>query len=754
MHARAMQVFLLLITLGLPAAATAGQWQTTELGPTREAYGEYRFGVNAAGQVAWSTLVGGPLRAAAYDPAAGGSADLHALVTAPALSPAGWLVSYAQDLNETGHAVGYVADTGRETNRRAQLWPRVAGQWRQALNLHAAVEATLGPQQQTAAYGISDLTQGGEFYVAGYTRRQVSAGSWSQPVLWAVDNLAMGVNQVFELGTGPFDYGIAYGVTEDGIVVGGVGVASGPVSYMTAAWWDLNIDDDGDGRPDVQLIPGVEVPLMATSVVNRVRRFRDGLSAVTLAVGTAYDPGGVLQAFVHEVGPGATTDLGFVLPSGANALAMDVSLTKIGTRDAVLVVGASDVLAQTLPAQPFAPHATSGVAQRRPLDPAPLLARVFDVVDGLAATATPLRSINAAAGDRYLVGFGGGRASLLRRLDTTPLLASQGVVVRRTATHNYWFLRSTQPGSGQVLLSNTTGGSPLLTCDSGAWDLANANDGASSASLVSLNPEGAAARTPIVNGAAPSTTWPLFQIVQGPANACALSPVHETATLETINPPGIDPVGDWRDCVAGGGLNAGAESDILTSHDHCGGCNQPATTSCFVGQCVNGSPVVTTTILNDQYEPNNTLAQGAANADVGTLSACAPARAIDVFARLPAGDVDFFRVLANRPPGCNQNVRVQLADIPAGDSFEMYLYAFCADGSSGGTLSCTGAQGNAGGRDACRMGRGNSGQPLSGTVWRNGCGPAGVHVYVEVDRFSGGQPANSCDFYRVSFGGP
>ena len=393
---RGLTVFLCLMAAA--PVALAARWQVTELGATRPFYAEHRFGVNDQGRAAWTTLVDGLPRARGFS--GGSSVDLHAL------TPAGDGLSYAQDLGAHTHVVGYWATSAREAERRALLWRWSGASWASTLDLHAAAGEAFGAQQQTAAYAISDVTPGGELLVAGFRRAQVGAGgTYSVPVVWTTDALTIAINGVVDLALDGYQYGVAYGVTEDGIVVGGVGQATGGTSYMVAAWWDLNVDADLDGRPDLNLVPGVQSPAWSTSVANRVRRLTVNGDTGQYAVGTAIDPGGVLHAFVHRVGPGGWTDSSsFVLPGGANALAFDVAVGAIGGQQGLQLVGASNSAGGALPSEPNTAHGTDGVSL---LDIGPQ-AQVCSVGDTLPAAAVAIDMLNGADGDTRRVGWGGG----------------------------------------------------------------------------------------------------------------------------------------------------------------------------------------------------------------------------------------------------------------------------------------------------------------------------------------------------------
>ena len=600
-------VALLTLVGGVAVPSQAGRWAAEELGETRPFYAEHRFGVNADGRAAWTALVGGAPRARGYTGSS--SVDLHALL------PAGSSLSYGQDTGSHSHVVGYSATSARESERRAVLWRWTGASWTGVLDLHAAAVAAAGaPQQQTAAYAVSDVTGGGEIHVAGFRRERVgSGGTYSVPLVWATNALTSSVVQVHELDLGGFQYGIAYGVTDDGVVVGGVGQASGGASYMVAAWWELSVDADNDGRPDLNLVPGMQVADgWSTSVANRVRRLTINGDVGSYAVGTAFDAGGVLHAFVHRVGPGGWTDAdGFVLPGGANALAFDVAVGSIAGQQGLQVVGGSNDAGGALPDahQPNTAHRTFGAQ----LLDVGANAQVCDIMDGMPAAASTVALLNGASGGEVSglerrVGWGDGRAWLLSR---QPYQDAIQLIVRDTTTASIvqpavQSFRVVAPGAtttGSLLWSHSAGCALASGCVDGTLDLAD-EPGAVRVPLDG-HAGGRAFSAPL-GGTVPTTGWVQ---ASGTHASCTMTPVQRLQDVSrALNPPGthwngIDLQGNWANCD-GNAANV-AETNLLAARDHCGSCNNGVddALACTNDACVNGAAVNT-------VQPNRCVISG------------------------------------------------------------------------------------------------------------------------------------------------
>ena len=578
------------VTLGA-GSAEAARWQVTELGATRPFYAEHRFGVNANGRAAWTALVSGAPRARGYTGSA--SVDLHALL------PGGAFLSYGQDTAGHSHVVGYSATSTRESERRAVLWRWTGASWTSVLDLHAAAVAAAGaPQQQTAAYAVSDVTGGGEIYVAGFRREQVGGGgTYSVPLVWATDALTSAVNQVRELELGDFDYGVAYGVTEDGVVIGGVGYATGGTTYMVSAWWELSVDANGDGRPDLNLVPGMQVADgWSTSVANRVRRLTINGDVGSYAVGTGFDSGGVLHAFVHRVGPGGWTDAdGFVLPGGANALAFDVTVGEIAGQQGIQVVGASNNVSGVLPAQPNTAHGTDG-AQLLDVGPE---AQVCSVLDSLPASAPNIDMLNGAFTDSRRVGWGGSNAYLLTRLPYNEALRAS-LIVRDTPAQPGQAARDqfrvTAPSTStntSLLWSQSAGCAAASGCPGASLDLAE-NAGDVRVTLDTIV-SGNRAYSAVISGGVPTTG---FVQTSSEAGSCSLGPVEAiTSMSRVLNPPGttwngVPLDGNWCDFQPG---VPGAETNILENLTRCGTTCANAVSAvdgftCTADLCTDGLP--------------------------------------------------------------------------------------------------------------------------------------------------------------------
>ena len=568
--------------------ADAARWQVTELGATRPFYAEHRFGVNESGRAAWTALVSGAPRARGYT--GSDSVDLHALL------PAGSSLSYGQDTAGHSHIVGYSATSARESERRAVLWRWTGASWTSVLDLHAAAVAAAGaPQQQTAAYAVSDAVAGGEIYVAGFRREQVgSGGTYSVPLVWAIDPLATGVTDVRELDLGGYQYGVAYGVTEDGMVVGGVGYATGGASYMVAAWWELSVDADNDGRPDLNLVPGMQVADgWSTSVANRVRRLTINGDVGSYAVGTGFDSGGVLHAFVHRVGPGGWTDAdGFVLPGGANALAFDVTVGEIAGQQGLQVVGASNTITGALEHEPNTAHGTDGAFL---LDVGPQ-SQVCSVMDSLPASAASIDMLNGAHTDTRRVGWGGGTAYVLQRQATA---TGATVYVRDVPTRGtspsyryFWGQRAGNNLDGSVLWSSSAGCAVADGCLDGALDLSDGGaPGTDHLRAPFVAASGGQVRTAVVDGYLPQSRYAFVQASAGTSGgACELTDVQPTGSVVVVNPAGLDERGFW--CDLDGGV-VGAETNIYSDLQACGAsCGAAASAvdglSCTSDLCTNG----------------------------------------------------------------------------------------------------------------------------------------------------------------------
>ena len=592
------------------APAQAGRWLAEDMGATRPMYSEHRFGVNDAGRAAWTTLVSGAPQARGYTGA--GSSNLHSML------PAAATLSYAQDISVQNHIVGYWATSARESVRRAVLWRWTGASWASTLDLHAAVEATYGVEhQQSSAYSVTPVTPGGEIYVAGFRRVSVnsSSGEFSVPVVWSVDGLTSGVNSVVDLDTGAFQYGIAYGVTEDGVVIGGVGSSAG--SYMTAAWWDLNEDANGDGKPDLNLVPGVQVPTWSTSVGNRVRRLTVNGDVGHYAVGTAFDTGGVLHGFITRIGPGGWTDTQFVLPGGANALAMDVTVGSIAGREGILPVGASNDVAGVLPDQPNTAHGTTGTL----LLDIGSQSQVCDVADMLPAAQASVDMLNGAAGNTRRVGWGSGRAWVLTQ---RPYDAGVTVQVRdvpvRGSNPQYQYFWAQRPGNnldGSVVWSSSAGCGAAQGCDDGALDLSTSG----TAGVDYLREPFAAAsgglvRTGVVYGQPPQNQFDFVQVSVGQtAAACQMGSVQDVSGAVSLNPGGLDDVGFW--CDFDGGV-PGSETNVYADLTACGpNCGSVSSAidglACTHDQCVNGvvlnpyNPATNQCLISGSCIGNNAL---------------------------------------------------------------------------------------------------------------------------------------------------
>ena len=229
-----------LVGLSVSAISEAARYDVQTLGPTLQSYSEHRMGLNVHHDVAWSEQQGGNFYARMTT---GGSIpstlDLHALATPASITA---YRSYAEDINDARHVTGYVTDGPRETYSSAALWFwNTSTHSYQYVDLGSATQTQIGGDavETSSAYAISPYNSAlDRYYVAGFAR-QVAGGTGatpSQPVVWEIASNGNVVGfRVLPLGVFSGGYGVAYGVTENGVVVGGAAPSGG---YLSAVYWD------------------------------------------------------------------------------------------------------------------------------------------------------------------------------------------------------------------------------------------------------------------------------------------------------------------------------------------------------------------------------------------------------------------------------------------------------------------------------------------------------------------------------------
>ena len=590
----------------------AAKYEVHELGPTLQSYSEHRMGLNAANDVAWSELHQGTFKARVTP---GGilpvvNVDLHLAAGSP-------VRSYAEDLNDDKHVVGYTSTSARETFSSAALWLKVGANYIY-INLGADTKTQIsGAQAQTsAAYAISPKNNAGNYYVAGYAR-EVAGGTNatpSQPVVWEITPTGT-VLSMTTLNLGGFagGYGVAYGVTAEGKVAGAAAPTGG---YLNAVIWD------GLAQP-ASVIPTLGVsgtPAagdVASSVANRIRTIDlGGVQTVDVVVGHAFimptglapnaPPSARLQTdvegFVFRVGD-PQPDNSFSLGGSKSGL-MDVGVQvfgegMIGETAAPRPVGFSVGTGISFPNQGQATSqmATQG-AQRAEIGPHALTCNVNDALP--SANLHSLRSIQATNTHGSFAGWRADGQAV--RVTEVPAAGNLELQVRKTpgllgqpARSQFW-VRYTGPGDlKEVQLSHSAGCAALASsCGDGRMDL---SDGTGGATAIRLSGDASNAQKISARGSLdlidaghnyPSTKFGWMQAVIGASADCGLTPVVPVS--EEINPAGADAWGGfWCDKNA----TVGAETNIRENLDACstGSCGSEtavASYGCADRQCNDG----------------------------------------------------------------------------------------------------------------------------------------------------------------------
>lgn len=601
-----------LLLLGTASVADAAQYEVQTLGETLQSYSEHRMGINAANDVAWSELHQGTFKARVTP---GGivpvvNVDLHLAAGSP-------VRSYAEDLNDDKHVVGYTSTSARETFSSAALWLKDGANYIY-INLGADTKTQIsGAQAQTsAAYAISPKNNAGNYYVAGYAR-EVAGGTNatpSQPVVWEITPTGT-VLSMTTLNLGGFagGYGVAYGVTAEGKVAGAAAPTGG---YLNAVIWD------GLAQP-ATVIPTLGVsgtPAagdVASSVANRIRTIDlGGVQTVDVVVGHAFimptglapnaPPSARLQTdvegFVFRLGE-TQPDTSFTLGGSKSAL-MDVGVQtfadgQLGEEAGLRPVGFSIGTGVSFPSQGQAtPLMTTQGAQRAEIGPH---AQTCNVNDALPVVGfDSLRLIQAANAQGSFAGWRADGQAV--RVTEVPTAGDLELQVRKTpellgqpARSHFW-VRYTGPGNlKEVQLSHSAGCAALASsCGDGRMDL---SDGTGGATAIRLSGDASNAQKisdlvslDLIDAGHnyPSTKFGWMQAVNDASADCGLTPVVPVS--EEINPAGADAWGGfWCDKNA----TVGAETNIRENLDACGtgSCGSEtavASYSCAERQCNDG----------------------------------------------------------------------------------------------------------------------------------------------------------------------
>lgn len=598
-----MQAVAAGLLLTSASLASAGRHVVTPLGPTLPSYSEHRMGLNTHDDVAWSELVAGHSHARVTQGGSAVALDLHALAGSP-------FRSYAEDINDARHVVGYTTTSGRESVRSAALW-RWTGSTYQYIDVGAAPQTQVGGQTPGAsvAYAISPANAAGNFYVAGYVRT-----TFSQPALWEVTPAGGVVSMtLLDISGFPNGYGLAHGVTSTGVVVGGAGVSS---AYITAVTWSA------PNAPAVR-IPDVEVAptTFASSIANRVRRYDMGNGTwVNAAVGHAFVQNSQdVEGFLYILGD-TGTDTSFMLAGGTKAALMDVGqmvypLHGRPTPDmrGLRPVGMSNRGLGT-PNDPYAVQTTYGAFG---VDLG-VHAHVCDLNDALPAAADDLRYIQATNTNGSYAGWQDDGHAV--RISRVPASSAVSVFVRDTPMRpgqaqrrEFWATHPAASTVGRFIFSNSAGCQQPSGCNDGRYDLSTQGVANSDFYMADVQQQvgslQVSSRVPLstIGGLYPSARFAWMQ-ASGTTGATTCTMTDVQAVQESVNPPGADFWGgfwcDFQPSVAG------AETNIREALSHCGAgtdCNQTSNAvdlySCTDDLCDNG-------VVKNPIQPNRCLING------------------------------------------------------------------------------------------------------------------------------------------------
>ncbi len=558
------------------SSGRAADYQVTaDLGETPIGYIEHRMGISSTNRVAFTGLDGSGNRyARAYD--LGSSTSYTLQSGAPSWAP-GYTQSRAEDINASGHVVGFVESNVFQ--RRATAWQWNFFAYGSAINLGAYSSFSSEPEI-SGAYALSEghPTLPLNRYIAGFARETESSPPRAQ--VWEVQAFTMapvGPATVVPLSAG-MTYNIAYGVNDAGIVVGGEG--TGGTSIFA---WKYNMQTSTlEAIPGVQALDGY-LGSVATSVTDN------------FVVGYTISATLQSEAFVHDLGTGSTTTGLMIGPDGGSRgpAAIAMAAAEEGTPAYPHVFGLSQVdgVASSGDGLVYVHRGANGQECS---------------IDAASNYSGNIRHILGAQSPTRLVGWGldgGSVRALVVDEVSAPGLAVESFV-RDPGNgdpdfHWYRVTDSTPDGAGSevvVLVSNAPGcGIAYPTCSSTA-DLST--EGVQESDFDMLSPEDFAAG--LANTDPQPGGTPAYSYVQALANVlggCEVTAITETNTA-TVNPAGIDPAdwtirGNWNDCDSNGAN--GAESDIWHHLDHCGACNSPCpgapgTVVCDMGSCVSACP--------------------------------------------------------------------------------------------------------------------------------------------------------------------
>jgi hypothetical protein len=554
------------------------------------------MGINNLGEMAFTRLDGGKLKASVYDDNSGTTTDLHALLP-PQQPPTSTLIvneSRAQDINSFSAVAGYRMKSDRvPAGQRAKLWRKVSGSYQQPVDLHSVVPgASSHTLPWSAAYGLSDTTSqaGSQYTVVGFYRDDFDSGS--QAYYWNIaSNGAIVSHGTVPMSSG-MDYSTAYDISNDGVIVGGEGIfggdqGGGPGTALFAMMHDLN---SGTTTP----VPGVQASdgyftSTATSITdNYVAGY-----AIDIATNEA-------TAFVYDRNAGTTTTDIMVGPNGMSG--------QRGPRAIGRAVGERTNLSTTRPfivgmseTTGTAGDGSEGGFYYDMLGPNPQECDVNDQMtySGRVEILHGISPNSSFAGG--IATQGGARAVFVR--DASNRTAGVDFFQRDSQTDSrnfFWFeisdgnVQGADP-EGTVVLSNSAGcaanyacpGTSDLSDESGDFLILNGNDFINSVAFTDKQNN-------------PLSAFSYVQAVSNADNACKLSPPQPfDVNSPTVNPVRDDPSywndpGLWRDCTG----YTGAETDISVDLDHCGACSNACyndantvpdcvSSTCIIDQCLN-----------------------------------------------------------------------------------------------------------------------------------------------------------------------
>jgi hypothetical protein len=553
-------------------SAHAEEYGVTTLGDAPVSYIEHRFDINASGRAAFTALVGGDEHAV-YTDGGGALVDLHT-----STGNFGSDKTRAESINDAGHIVGY-RRTGPAIFREAMLWYNSGSSYSSSLDLHNEVPA--GPGEDiaiSAAYDISNATAGaGAAYVAGYMRETFQTPS--EAVLWTIDSGGSVVSsQTIPLSSG-MNYNIAYGVNDDGMVVGGEGMfggssgGGGPGTAMYAFIYD-SVADVTTPVPGVQASDGYRTSVAVSVSENYV-------------VGYALnDSTGYPTAFVHELGTSTTeTDI-MIGPNGGQAGPRSLGYSVREDANGPVIYGLSEVNG--------ALNSMGGLIYDR--EGSNVQECDINFSGDWSGRVTHLYAMNDSGQGIGLISDGGVQAVYIE--DVTAETLQADVFMRDLenpgATDYYWG-RVQDPGgavsgSAALMFSNAPGCGSAFSCDG----------------TTGLSDEGVSGTDYFVTGSGAFSSGTAFtaqfntdptsfdysQAFANTGGTCQFNDVQDMTggiPSANINPPGVDPWGDeWADCTP----HINAETNIDTSLDNCGSCGNSVDDGkvCTSDTCADGTP--------------------------------------------------------------------------------------------------------------------------------------------------------------------